>query len=331
MKISIIVPVYNAEKYLNKCIESITNQTIKDLEILLINDGSTDHSLKICREYETKDARIRVIDKKNSGPSDTRNLGIKKSTGDYILFVDSDDYIENTMLEEMYQKIVEEEVDVVRCNIKKYKNEIDYQIENMYELANKKITQEKIGKILFHFLTLKENLGCYSVLLLIKKSVIQKFNTNIRFMEDYEYYARLLLNITSIYFLDKPLYHYRYNGVGLSKSEERAMKNILDMTEVMIAVEKILQKKDLEYLIKEINTTYFSIWIAKMMIYLDCGYQQTRKKIKELLKNNEIKARLINLNFSSLNKVKKVEYLLLKYHFYFTLYIVLKLISKVRR
>ena len=150
-------------------------------------------------------------------------------------------------------------------------------------------------------------------------------------MEDYEYYARLLLNITSIYFLDKPLYHYRYNEVGLSKNKERAIQNIIDMTEVMIEVEKNLQKKKLEYLIKEIHITYFSIWIAKMMIYLDCGCFKTRKKMKELLKRTEIKTRITNLNFVSLNKAKKVEYLLLKYHFYFTLCIFLKLISKVRR
>lgn len=331
MKISVIVPVFNAEKYLNQCIDSIIHQTIKDLEILLINDGSTDHSLKICREYEKKDSRIHVIDKKNSGPSNTRNLGIEKSTGDYILFVDSDDYIEKTMLEEMYQKIIEEKVDVVRCNIKKYKNETDYQVENMYELANKKITKEQIGKILSHFLTLKENLGCYSVLLLTKKSVVQKFNSSICFMEDYDYYARLLLNIKSIYFLDKPFYHYRYNEVGLSKNKERALQNILDMTEMMIAVEKDLKKKKLEYLIKEMHITYFSIWIAKIMIYLDSGCLETRKQIKKLLKTKEIKTRLTTLNFSSLNKVKKIEYLLLKYHFYFTLCIFLKLISKVRR
>ena len=103
-KISIIVPVYNAQKYLKKCIDSIINQTYKNIEILLINDGSKDKSLKICKEYEKKDSRIIVIDKQNKGVSNTRNVGIKKSTGDYIVFIDSDDCFELDAIETMYKK-----------------------------------------------------------------------------------------------------------------------------------------------------------------------------------------------------------------------------------
>ena len=99
--LSIIVPVYNVEKYIGKCIESIVNQTYKDLEIILVDDGSTDNSGKICDEWARKDKRIKVIHKKNGGLSDARNAGLDICTGDYIGFVDSDDYIELNMYEDL--------------------------------------------------------------------------------------------------------------------------------------------------------------------------------------------------------------------------------------
>ena len=97
-KISIIVPIYNTEKYLGNCLNSIINQTYKNLEIILINDGSTDNSLSICNNYKNKDNRIKIVNKTHTGVSDTRNIGIKNATGEYIGFVDSDDYIEQDLL-----------------------------------------------------------------------------------------------------------------------------------------------------------------------------------------------------------------------------------------
>jgi len=118
--ISIIVPIYNSEKWIKKCIESLVNQTYRDIEILLINDGSKDKSLEICKDYAEKDRRIVVIDKENEGVSATRNLGIKKSKGEYIQFVDSDDYIEPCMCEKLIAAIVD--VDMVLCGMRVWKN-----------------------------------------------------------------------------------------------------------------------------------------------------------------------------------------------------------------
>jgi glycosyltransferase involved in cell wall biosynthesis len=99
IKVSIIVPVYKAEKYISKCIESLVVQTIKDIEIILVDDGSPDNSGKICDEYSYKDNRIKVVHKVNGGVSSARNNGIKASIGEYILFVDSDDWVENNYVE----------------------------------------------------------------------------------------------------------------------------------------------------------------------------------------------------------------------------------------
>lgn len=117
-KISIIVPVYNAEEYIKKCINSILNQTFGEIEVILINDGSTDRSLEILREYESKDSRIRIINQNNSGPSVARNKGIKVASGDYIGFVDSDDYIEQEMYEVLYKTAIADRAQITMCNYK---------------------------------------------------------------------------------------------------------------------------------------------------------------------------------------------------------------------
>lgn len=115
-KVSVIVPIYKVEKYLNKCIQSIVNQTYDNLEILLIDDGSPDNCPKICDEWAEKDKRIKVFHKKNGGLSDARNFGIIKATGTYIYFIDSDDYIHEEMIATLYNDIIETHSDMSCVN-----------------------------------------------------------------------------------------------------------------------------------------------------------------------------------------------------------------------
>lgn len=115
-KISVIVPVYNVEQYVAKCIESILNQTYKNMEVLLIDDGATDKSGNICDFYAEKDNRVRVHHKINEGLSEARNIGVKLSSADYIVFVDSDDYIVPDMLEVLYGRMQEDKSDLAICN-----------------------------------------------------------------------------------------------------------------------------------------------------------------------------------------------------------------------
>ena len=131
-KISVIVPVYNVEKYLNRCIDSILNQTFKDFELILVNDGSTDNSGKICDDYAIRDKRIRVIHKENGGLSSARNIGIKNSKGNYLGFVDSDDYIHPNMYEILYNSCKAYNAEISICSFKKvYENDIvDYVIDS---------------------------------------------------------------------------------------------------------------------------------------------------------------------------------------------------------
>ena len=113
-KISVILPVYNVEKYLGECLDSIINQTLKDIEVICVNDGSTDNSLSILKEYASKDTRIKIIDKENEGQGYARKVGLENAIGKYILFCDSDDYYADlTAFEELYNYIEKVNVDVV--------------------------------------------------------------------------------------------------------------------------------------------------------------------------------------------------------------------------
>ena len=115
-EVSIIVPVYQVENYLHKCVDSILAQTFTDFELILVDDGSKDRSGQICDEYAEMDERVTVIHKENSGLSDTRNRGIEQAAGNYFMFVDSDDYIAPTMVECLYQSILKENADIAACN-----------------------------------------------------------------------------------------------------------------------------------------------------------------------------------------------------------------------
>ena len=112
-QVSVIIPIYNSEKYLHECLDSVINQTYKDIEIILVDDGSTDKSSSICDEYAKKDERIKVFHTSNNGPSHARNIGIDNATGEYIVFQDSDDYIELNMIEDTVKEALKSDSDLV--------------------------------------------------------------------------------------------------------------------------------------------------------------------------------------------------------------------------
>lgn len=205
IKISVIVPIYNTEKFLRKCIESIVNQTLQEIEIILINDGSTDNSHNICLEYAEKyPEKIRYINNKNIGCSATRNLGIKLAQGEYIAFVDSDDYIEPNMYKEMYDLIIKNNFDLVITGIKYLKKEIEFR---------KRIPKLKLNntEILY-----EKNLLCYVWNKLFKKDLITKNNLfflkSSHFGEDMIFCFMYCLHIKSIGVINKINYNYILHG-----------------------------------------------------------------------------------------------------------------------
>ena len=131
-KISVIVPVYNVESYLSQCLDSIINQTFTDFELIAVNDGSTDSSLSILHDYSKRDSRIIVIDKPNTGVSDTRNLGLSNAQGEYVCFVDADDILSHTYLGDMYEIASRKHADMVLCKYCTFRNKLKFSSTDLH-------------------------------------------------------------------------------------------------------------------------------------------------------------------------------------------------------
>lgn len=139
-KISVIVPIYNVEQFLNRCVQSIVSQTYENIQIILVDDGSPDNCPKLCDEWAHKDKRIEVIHKKNGGLSSARNEGLKIADGEYVVFVDSDDYIKNTMIEDLFNLCIENNAEIAICNFARFSGEMitEDELKN-FNHENKKI------------------------------------------------------------------------------------------------------------------------------------------------------------------------------------------------
>ena len=207
-KISVIVPIYNVFNYLDKCIESIVHQTYPELEIILVNDGSPDLSDEICRKWEKIDNRILYIKQENQGVSVARNNGLMKSSGNYILFVDGDDYLEESMIEKMYSFLCESKVELVVSgyHLESAKTYRPIQYFNHTALIlvenNKKEIYEKVIK----------DLGVpwgklYSRKFLIEHNIL--FKVGLKRMQDTIFNLDVFRQIRQFAYLDEPLYHYR--------------------------------------------------------------------------------------------------------------------------
>lgn len=221
--ISIIVPVYNVEKYLDKCVRSILAQTFKDFELILVDDGSNDRSGEMCDEYSKSDSRIKVIHKKNGGLSSARNAGIEISTGEFIGFVDSDDYIDDDMYELLYNNLIRENADMSICNKYDCYNEKPLKInKDCYKVLN---TEEAI-----YSLCEGKMFGVSACDKLYKRELFEKIRyPEKRTAEDAFVIVELLMKCKIIVATTKQKY-YHYHRAG-SISSERSVKNCLDAME----------------------------------------------------------------------------------------------------
>jgi glycosyltransferase involved in cell wall biosynthesis len=221
IKISIIAPVYNAEKYLSQCIDSVLSQTVTDFELLLIDDGSSDRSGNICDEYARKDFRVQVFHKRNGGVSSARNLGIDKAQGEWITFVDSDDRLENTFLEQMLAKALELKVDAVFCNCYYvYENETIQ--KSIYTENTVEDGEGMLKRFLIRFGTRSELWGK----IIKKKYLNHRLKENVKIGEDFLYLIELYYSHdckTAI--ITDYLYYYRQLETSAMNNNNLAFHN----------------------------------------------------------------------------------------------------------
>lgn len=234
IKVSVIVPVYNTEKYLKKCLDSLVNQTLDDIEIIVINDCSPDNAKKILSEYEKKYKNIKVIhNKTNKGIGYNRNLGIEKASGKYIAFVDSDDYVDIKMYEKMYNKAEKENLDLVLCNFYKNLEKQDGSLEALvpeFIIPNFKNTTLKD----YPDLLLKVNLAPWNKL--YRKNL---FTADVRFPENLKYEDAIVVIKTmarakKIGIVDERLNYYLVRSKSETTVMDKRVYDIFEATKMMI-------------------------------------------------------------------------------------------------
>lgn len=280
MKISVIIPVYNSSTYLRKCLDSVVNQTLKDIEIIVINDGSTDDSKNIIEEYSCKYKNIIFIDQENKGIGKTRNIGIKKATGEYITFVDSDDYIKENMLEEYYKYAKKHNFDlVIGSYIKKINNKEIIFENNKFKTGNVKTTPQILYLIEY---------GPWAKL--YKREML--INNNIYFdekrkYEDMPFVSKALLKSKLIGQITEPYYYYIIHN----NSETTTMdKRVFDILDILKEIKDYYKREyylrdELDYVIINKVTTYMLQQRVqkdnKLRIeFIDAGYAFLNKNIK---------------------------------------------------
>ena len=240
-KVSVIVPFYNVEGYIEKCLETLVSQTLEDIEIILVNDGSKDKSIEIVNKFlKMYPEKLVYLEKENGGLSDARNYAINYAKGEYIAFLDSDDYVEKDMYEKMYELAKKENSDMVECNFYwEYPNKIKEDIGITYNGKNEML--EKIRVVAWNKLIKRE--------ILISSKV--QFPKGYRY-EDVEFTYKLIPYIETVSFLKKPCVHYIQRQGSISNSQNERTKEIFDVLEHVIEYYKekgIYEKyeKELEY------------------------------------------------------------------------------------
>lgn len=310
--ISIIVPFYNTEDYLSRCIDSILKQDYQFFELILINDGSTDKSGKICKEYIKKDSRVRYIEKDNGGISESRNYGIKEAKGKYISFIDSDDVVSPKYLSTLYNNLIKNKVDISCCSYQKSNNEFTFSEENNCQIID---NIEGIKKLL------NESLSSFLWDKLISKKLFSgiKFKKD-KIFEDTDVMYKIFSKAKSIAISDAVLYGYyqRNNSYVHSYKYDR----IINYIEVIEERYNYLLKYNKE-LKKELNNSkVFSTFILFRMISLSREITWINKK--EVNKEYEMFKKIYNKDY---NGSKKIFIKLLrfnKYLFYYLYYFLYK-------
>lgn len=218
VKVSVIVPVYNVEPYLEKCLTSLVAQTLKDIEIIIVNDGSPDNSQKIIDKFEKKYKQIKSYTKENGGLSDARNYGIEKSHGKYIAFLDSDDFVSETMYQEMYDKAISGNYDMVVCDL----NYV-YDDKTVYVKSNIECDTNDIKKVMLNLYPAAWNK-------IFKREL---FDTGIRFkksvwFEDVEFIYRMLPYINNIGVIHKPFNQYVQRPGSITNTINKKLYHYID-------------------------------------------------------------------------------------------------------
>ncbi len=293
IKVSIVIPVYNIERYLSKCIDSVINQTYKIIEIILVDDGSDDNSGKICDDYAKKDKRISVIHQKNSGVSTSRNNGINKASGDYVTFIDSDDVVHPDYVKKLVDNLKDNSLSI--CMIEKFQNEFSFSKD-----TNDTTLLDKNNLIKLCELSLLNTPCCKLYNLeIIKKNKIS-FNTKLSLGEDLLFNLDYLKYIESVIVVNQKLYYYRRGDMNTLST--LYYPNILDIQ--LLLFDKYTEFFNNKSMDKNELTIFDTYRFSIIMVIVtnefangSVGFMKRYSNAKELLKNNKMKESLKEIKY----------------------------------
>ena len=274
--ISVIVPVYNTAKYLDKCLETLVSQSYAELDIILVDDGSPDESPALCDKWAMRDTRIKVIHKSNGGLSDARNYGLRKAEGDYIIFIDSDDWLDTDMVEVLLSTAIKYEADIVNCQFVEENNRnISTKLQPRYPLMEA-TASEGI------FLLIKDKMVTNHVWRnLFKREVLQdiEFPKGKNF-EDIHVMHEIFFKSKKIVFIGDVLYHYFINPDGIVRTKSE--KNTMDYLEAFKKREIFFQENMPEALDMHRNHMFRNVygeWKQIKKRYAETRQEETRASL----------------------------------------------------
>ncbi len=331
-KVSIIVPVYNTSNFLEKCMDSIIKQTLKEIEIIVINDGSTDNSLDICKAYAAKDCRVVLIDQENRGLSATRNKGVQAAKGEYVGFVDSDDWIEADMFEKMYLQAKESEAEVCLCNYKV--NYMEESVPVALDIEKDVMENNEIfSDIVINLIGPKDlnsnnkNIMACVWRMIIKKELLEKNNIifleDITFMEDILYSLEVYSKCNKVCINRGYFYNYMLNTNSITMGYKENCKEL--SIKVYTAMKNILER-DYDYSILEnrMDIRYFNMLLSSIINEVRKNNPKTLltkiKNINSICNDANLKRILYKLELKSYNFKKRAVLFAMKHRAGFYLY-----------
>ena len=319
-KVSVVVPVYNAEKYIKTCVNSICNQSYKNLEIILVDDGAKDNSPQICDELQKKDGRIKVIHKKNEGAGKSRNRGIDIATGDYILFVDSDDYIKSTLIEKCVKAADCSNAAIVMFgveNVTEDENLIGYIVpySDQYVFRNEEVTEEFLPDVIFSENKEKRNIEMPACMAnFYSMDIIRKISWHFESEKQYlseDFYSLLKIykHIQKVTVLNEALYCYRHGHESLSSSSR-----LMNYKEIKKYYNQcVLLCRELGYndkVLRNISEPYLSFVITclKLTARQEEKIKVKRLKMNEILRDDQLYKVLTERTLKNEKKSRRVLY-----------------------
>lgn len=327
-KVSIIIPIYNCKDYLEHCLNSVINQTLKEIEIILVNDGSNDGSNLIIDKFAAVDSRIKVINQENKGAAAARNSGIKISKGEYIGFVDSDDYIEKNMYEILY-KNSKNYIDIIQCNyfeVKKSDETIKY-VNHEFK-KNEILDRYDIEKYIIPSFASSKNNGFYCLWNKIyrRKFIVENkllIDENLDIAEDWWFNIICFTKVKNIRFIKERLYYYIHQNENSLMNVYR--KNQLELQ--LICRKKIcdlLKSYKIDQYKNEFNIRFINGLTSNILIEFKNNNNFNYKRFKHIMKNKVISDAVIN--YREINNITKFCWYLIYIRRYYLSYILFKII-----